>query len=75
MELESAKLIGMAIAAGLGVVGPGIGLGILVGKTVEAIGRNPDAYGKIFSTMILGAALTAALGIIALVVAFLIRFL
>mgnify|MGYP002173944420 FL=1 len=75
MELESAKLIGMAIAAGLGVVGPGIGLGILVGKTVEAIGRNPDAYGKIFSTMILGAALTEALGIIALVVAFLIRFL
>ena len=75
MELESAKLIGMAIAAGLGVVGPGIGLGILVGKTVEAIGRNPDAYGKIFSTMILCAALTEALGIIALVVAFLIRFL
>ncbi len=75
MELESAKLIGMAIAAGLGVVGPGIGLGILVGKTVEAIGRNPDAYGNIFSTMILSAALTEALGIIALVVAFLIRFL
>lgn len=75
MELESAKLIGMALAAGLGVIGPGVGLGILVGKSAEAIGRNPDAYGKIFSTMILGAALTEALGIIALVVAFLIRFL
>lgn len=75
MELESAKLIGMALAAGLGVIGPGVGLGILVGKSTEAIGRNPDAYGKIFSTMILGAALTEALGIIALVVAFLIRFL
>lgn len=75
MELESAKLFAMAIAAGLGVIGPGIGLGILVGKGLEAIGRNPDAYGKIFSTMILGAALTEALGIIALVAAFLIRFL
>ncbi len=75
MELESSKLFAMAIAAGLGVIGPGIGLGILVGKGLEAIGRNPDAYGKIFSTMILGAALTEALGIIALVAAFLIRFL
>ena len=75
MEIESVKLIAMALAAGLGVIGPGIGLGILVGKGLEAIGRNPDAYGKIFSTMILGAALTEALGIIALVAAFLFRFL
>jgi F-type H+-transporting ATPase subunit c len=75
MEIESVKLLGMAIAAGLGVIGPGIGLGILFGKGLEAIGRNPDAYGKVFSTMILGAALTEALAIIALVAAFLIRFL
>lgn len=75
MELEAVKLIGMAIAAGLGVLGPGIGLGILIGKALEAIGRNPEAYGKVFSTMILGAALTEALAIIALVAAFLIRFL
>ncbi len=75
MDHESVKLIAMAIAAGVGVIGPGIGLGMLVGKALEAIGRNPDAYGKIFSTMILGAALTEALGIIALVAAFLIRFL
>ena len=75
METKSLKLIAMAPVAGLGVIGPGIGRGILVGKGLEAIGRNPDAYGKIFSTMILGAALTEALGIIALVAAFLIRFL
>jgi F-type H+-transporting ATPase subunit c len=75
VELEAVKLIGMAIAAGLGVLGPGIGLGILIGKALEAIGRNPEAYGKIFSTMIFGAALTEALAIIALVAAFLIRFL
>ncbi len=75
MDHESVKLIAMAVAAGVGVIGPGIGLGMLVGKALEAIGRNPDAYGKIFSTMILGAALTEALGIIALVAAFLIRFL
>ena len=74
MDHESAKLIAMALAVGLGVIGPGIGLGILVGKALEAIGRNPDAYGKVFSTMILGAALTEALAIIAIVIGFVIRF-
>ena len=75
MDDASVKLIGMALAAGLGVIGPGIGLGILFGKALEAIGRNPDASAKITQTMILGAALTEALGIIAIVVALLIRFL
>jgi F-type H+-transporting ATPase subunit c len=74
MDHESVKLIAMAVAAGVGVMGPGIGLGFLVGKGLEAIGRNPDAYGKIFSAMILGAALVEALGIIALVAAFIIKF-
>jgi F-type H+-transporting ATPase subunit c len=72
MELEAAKTIGMALAAGLGVLGPGIGIGILVGRALEAIGRNPDAQGKIMSTMFIGAALTEALAILALVFAVLV---
>jgi F-type H+-transporting ATPase subunit c len=74
MELESAQLIGMAIAAGFGVLGPAIGIGMIGGKAMEAIGRNPEASGQIVSNMILAIVFAEALGILALVVAFIIRF-
>ena len=74
MDIEVAKTLGMAIAVGLGVIGPGIGLGILIGKALEAIGRNPDAAGQITSTMFIGIAVTDALAIFALVVGFIIKF-
>lgn len=64
----------MAIAAGIGVLGPGIGVGLIGGRAMEAIGRNPDAAGKIVSNMILPIVFTEALGILALVVAFIIKF-
>lgn len=74
MELESARVIGMAIAAGLGVLGPGIGVGLIGGRAMDAVGRNPDAAGKIVSNMILPIVFTEALGILALVVSFIIKF-
>jgi F-type H+-transporting ATPase subunit c len=74
MELESAKLIGMALAAGVGVLGPGIGIGLIGKGAMEAIGRNPDAAGKVVSNMILAIAFAEALGILALVVSFIIKF-
>ena len=74
MDVESAKLIGMALAAGLGVIGPGIGIGLIGGGAMEAIGRNPEASGKIVSNMILAIVFTEALGILALVVSFIIKF-
>ncbi len=74
MEVESAKLIAMAIAAGLGVLGPGIGIGLIGGNAMQAIGRNPEASGKVVSNMILAIVFAEALGILALVVSFIIRF-
>lgn len=74
MDIEVAKTLGMAIAVGFGVMGPGIGLGILVSKALEAIGRNPEAAGKIQATMYIGIAVTDALAIFALVVGFIIKF-
>ena len=64
----------MAVAVGFGAIGPGIGIGILVGKALEAIGRNPEATSKIQTNMILGIAFTEAIMIFALVVALIIRF-
>jgi F-type H+-transporting ATPase subunit c len=74
MDIESARMIGMALAASIGVIGPGIGIGLIGGKAMEAIGRNPEASGKIVSNMILAIVFTEALGILALVVAFIIKF-
>jgi F-type H+-transporting ATPase subunit c len=74
MELESARLLGAALAMGLGAIGPGIGLGILASKALEAIGRNPEAQSKITTTMILAIAVTEAVAIYALVVALMILF-
>ncbi len=74
MDVEAAKLIGMALAAGLGVIGPGIGIGLIGGGAMEAIGHNPEASGKIVSSMILAIVFTEAVGILALVVACIIKF-
>ena len=72
--MESAQLIAMAIAAGLGVLGPAIGVGMIGSKAMEAIGRNPEASGKIVTNMVLAIVFAEALGILALVVSFIIRF-
>lgn len=74
METESVRLIAMAIAAGVGVLGPSIGIGLIGGRAMDAIGRNPDASDKIVSNMILAIVFTEALGILALVVSFIIKF-
>lgn len=74
MDVEGAKLIGTALAIGLGALGPGIGIGIIGGKAVEAIGRNPDAQGSIQTLMILGLAFAEAIAIYALVISLIIKF-
>ena len=57
-------------AIGLGAIGPGIGIGLIGMKAVEAIGRNPDAQAKILPAMLLGMAFAEAIAIYALVIAF-----
>jgi len=74
MSTEAAQLIGMSLAIGLGAIGPGIGIGIVAGKAVEALGRNPEAESLIRSTMILGIAFAEGIAILALVVALIVRF-
>ena len=59
---------------GFGMIGPGIGIGFLVGKALEAIGRNPEAISKIQTNMILGLAFTEAIAIYALVFALILKF-
>jgi F-type H+-transporting ATPase subunit c len=66
--------LAVGLAMGIGALGPGLGIGLLVSKAVEAIGRNPEASGKIQTNMILGIAFAEAIAIYALVVALIIKF-
>lgn len=72
--MEGMQLLAAALAIGLGAIGPGFGIGILVGKALEAIGRNPEASSKIQSMMILGIAFAEAIAIYALVISLMILF-
>jgi len=70
MEVQAMLAWSLPIGVGLAAIGSGIGLGRAVGSAMEAIGRQPDASGKIMTSMIIGAALIEALTIYALVVFF-----
>lgn len=71
---DGVKFVGAAIAIGLGALGPGLGIGLLVGRAMEALGRNPEAAPVVQSNMILGIAFAEAIAIYALVVAIMIGF-
>jgi F-type H+-transporting ATPase subunit c len=66
--------IGAGFAYGIAAIGPGIGIGYLVGKSVEAMARQPEAAGMVRTTMFLGIAFTEALALIGFVVFILLKF-
>ncbi|HWQ12363.1 MAG TPA: ATP synthase F0 subunit C [Roseiflexaceae bacterium] len=68
------RLLAMALAIGLGAIGPGAGIGIIFSGALQAMGRNPEAEGLVRTYMFLGFALTEALFIFALVFGLLIGF-
>lgn len=70
MDYQSMLAWALPMGVGLAAVGSGLGLGRAVGSAMEAMGRQPEASGKIQTAMIIGAALIEALTIYALVVFF-----
>lgn len=74
MDVDAMKQLGAALAMGLGAIGPGIGIGLIGSKAMEAMGRNPEAAGTIQTNMILSIAFAESIGIFALVIALLIKF-
>ncbi|MFV0285869.1 MAG: ATP synthase F0 subunit C [Demequina sp.] len=59
------------IGYGLAAIGPGIGLGILIGKTVEGMARQPEVAGQLRATMFIGVAFVEVLALLGLVTGFL----
>lgn len=68
------KNLAAAIAIAVGAIGPGLGIGMLAGKAMEALGRNPEAAGPIRANMVLAIVFAEAIAIYALVVAALLIF-
>ena len=60
-----------SLGYGLATIGPGLGIGILVGKTVEGMARQPEMAGQLRTTMFLGIAFAEALALIGFVAGFL----
>ena len=73
MDYQAMLALGLPLGIGFAAIGSGIGLGRAVGSAMEAIGRQPEAYGKIQTAMIIGAALIEALTIYALVTVFVLQ--
>ena len=65
---------GAGMAYGLAAIGPGIGIGYLVGQAVQAMARQPESAGQVQTTMFLGIAFTEALALIGFVVFILLKF-
>jgi len=73
IRLECFKLVGAGLAT-IGLVGAGTGVGFVFGSLISAISRNPVLKPELFKMAILGFALTEAVGLLALMMAFLILF-
>ncbi|WP_062302550.1 MULTISPECIES: ATP synthase F0 subunit C [Demequina] len=58
------------IGYGLAAIGPGIGLGILIGKTIEGMARQPEVSGQLRATMFIGVAFVEVLALLGLVTGF-----
>ena len=64
--------IGKGLAYGLAAIGPGIGIGVLMGKSVEAMARQPEAAGLVRTTMFIGIGLIEALALFGIAFSFII---
>lgn len=74
MEVDTIKLVMTGLTVAVGGVMPALAIGLLSGKALEAIGRNPEAAGEIRTSMILGVAFAEAIAIYALVAGLIIKF-
>lgn len=68
------SLVAVGLAMGLGTIGTGIGMGHGLSGATNAVGRNPEAQGKILLTMMVGLAMIESLAIYALVISLVVLY-
>ncbi len=69
MDPQTMKMLAIGLVVGLGMLGPGLGIGLIGYSAMQALGRNPEARGPIMTNMILAIAFAEAIGIYVLIVA------
>ena len=68
------SLLVAGLAMALGTIGTGLGMGNGLSSAVNAVGRNPEAQGKVLITMMVGLAMIESLAIYALVIALVVLY-
>ncbi len=68
---EGLAQLGAGIGAGLAAIGAGIGIGRIGGQAMDAMARQPEVMNKLFTNMIVAAALIEGVALFAAVIAFL----
>nr|QYC35766.1 ATP synthase F0 subunit c [Apophysomyces elegans] len=71
--LAAAKIIGCGLAT-IGLAGAGVGIGLVFAALINGTSRNPSLRPQLYSYAILGFALTEAIGLFALMMAFLLLY-
>ena len=71
---EGLRYVGIGVAAGTAVIGPGAGMGYLIGQTIASIHRQPEAFDQTRTLMFLGIGLVEAQALFGLVFALLVAF-
>ncbi len=71
---DALRLVGVGVAAGTAVIGPGAGMGYLIGQTIASIHRQPEAFEQTRTLMFLGIGLVEAFALYGIVFALLIAF-
>ena len=71
-DFSGLETIGKGLIIGLAAIGPCIGLGILIGKSVEAMARQPEYANQVRTTMFIGIGLIEALALFGIAFSFII---
>ena len=71
--LKGLTAVGRGIVYGGAAIGPGIGIGLVVGNAIIAMSRQPETAGMVRTTMFLGIAFTEALALFGFVLTFLLK--
>jgi len=69
MDPATMKMLAVGLAAGLGMLGPALAIGLIGYSALQGLARNPEASGPIMTNMILVTAFAEAIGIYVLIVA------